>query len=76
MAFACEDGKEVSGIITLPQYISASAIVKPPYEADWYDRTYDSAYWDLPTNIYNPDNYELCLLTGWCNEVFGLFSWL
>ena len=33
---------------------------------DYYYDRYDSSNWTMPDNIYNPDNYDECVMLGWC----------
>ena len=33
---------------------------------EYYYYRYDSSNWIMPDNIYNPDNYDDCLMLGWC----------
>ena len=34
--------------------------------SEYYKDRYDSSNWILPVNIYHPDNYDECVMLGWC----------
>ena len=34
--------------------------------SEYYYNMYDSSNWTMPENIYHPDNYDQCLMLGWC----------